>query len=88
VEEHKNEFTVFIICLSISSWGCGCIHERDVLITWCLRAKGNDEEQVKPSVINHAKPCEDMDDQCHSFRYIFMPHRVELTNEQKLSAQY
>jgi hypothetical protein len=55
---------------------------------WYQRAKGNGEEKVKPSAINHAKPYEDMDDQCHSFIYIIMPHQVQLINEQKLSAQY
>jgi hypothetical protein len=32
VEEHKNEFTIFQRCLSITPRGCGCIHERHVLI--------------------------------------------------------
>jgi hypothetical protein len=34
--------------------------------------------------MNHAKPCEDMDDQ-HNFICIFMPHQVQLRNAQKLS---
>jgi hypothetical protein len=45
------------------------------------------EEQVKHRAMNHAKSCEGMDDQNHSFRYMFIPHRVQLINEQKLSVQ-
>jgi ribonuclease HI len=33
VEEHKNEFTVFKRCICITTGGCGCIHERHVLIS-------------------------------------------------------
>jgi hypothetical protein len=54
---------------------------------WHRSTKGNNEEQVKPSTVNHAKLCEGMDDQHHSLRYTFMPHRVQLINEKKLSVQ-